>query len=83
METVCGRCFATCDWSTLKSGWGIIYDSHYSVNQVLLIKFGIRDSSSSSWLGVYSGGFPYVLRNRLGNSATIKTFNTCNQIKFQ
>ena len=29
----------------------------------------------SEWLGVYSGGFPCILRDCLSNSATIKTIN--------
>ena len=33
------------------------------------------DLSLSNWLGVYSRGFPCILHDCLGNSATIKTFN--------
>ena len=52
IETVCGGCSATCDWSTSKSRWGIIDYSPCFVNPNLLITFGIRDLSPSSWLGV-------------------------------
>ena len=83
IETVCGVCSTICGWSTLESGWIIMDDSPCSINPDLLITFGIRVLSPSSWLGVYSGGFPWVLCDHLGNSATIKNFNTQKQRKIQ
>ena len=83
IETVCGVCSAIWGWFTSESGWIIIYYSPCSVNPVLPITFRIRYLSPSSWLGVYLGGFPWVLCDHLGNSATIKNFNAQKQRKIQ
>ena len=50
-------------------------DSPDFVDLILLTLDGTSAQSPSSCLGLHSRGFPWSLRNFLGNSATIKNYH--------